>query len=49
MMGSWGLWIRDGVQRGGFFAGMERAVEAYLRGRGFAVSQPGEEGVERSK
>ncbi|KAF8421050.1 mitochondrial PGP phosphatase-domain-containing protein [Tirmania nivea] len=46
MMGSWGLWIRDGVpdvggvRRKSLFGGVERVVEGYLRGRGLRGPWP---------
>jgi len=48
MMGSWGLWIRDGipdvggVRRKSLFGGVERAVEGYLRERGLRGPWPAE-------
>ena len=42
MMGSWGLWIRDGVvQSKSLFGGVETVVEGYLRGRGLRAPWPG--------
>ncbi|KAK3378495.1 mitochondrial PGP phosphatase [Podospora didyma] len=43
MMGSWGIWVKDGVvplQQKSIFSRIERKLGPYLMSRGFAAPQP---------
>ncbi|KAL2019614.1 hypothetical protein VTK56DRAFT_9429 [Thermocarpiscus australiensis] len=43
MMGSWGIWVRDGVvplQQKGIFSRIERNVLPYLLSRGYSAPEP---------
>ncbi|KAF1837735.1 HAD-superfamily phosphatase [Decorospora gaudefroyi] len=40
MMGSYGLWVRDGVTGRGFFARMEDRLQGFLFRRGYAAPDP---------
>ncbi|TPX17273.1 uncharacterized protein E0L32_012263 [Thyridium curvatum] len=43
MMGSWGIWVKDGVvplQQKSIFARTEQKLAAYLESRGYSASEP---------